>query len=381
MTLRPGAPVSAAASPARRATLSPAVSSGTTFAAAVLDSTLAAQASGVALCLRERLGAGAFQELASDARVRLQYLAEALALGVPGVYLRHVAWLRDTYRMRGLDEELLRATLGCVRDVLREGLPSEAFAAVEPVLAQEERALAEEWREPPSALAGVHGRAVGELLEHVLGRSREAALAFASEQARVLGEEEFVHGVLVGVQSELGRLWQRGEIHVAEEHLGSRLTEDVLARLAPVASSAAGRADSQRSPDAPRVVVASAAGDLHDIGARIVARQLERGGFDVCFLGANVPRADLEAALRDLEPALLALSVSLGLHLRAAVEMVAAARRLEPRVPVLVGGAPFRHDPELVRVLGADAHADDARAAEREARALLGLPPRAGPGP
>jgi methanogenic corrinoid protein MtbC1 len=97
----------------------------------------------------------------------------------------------------------------------------------------------------------------------------------------------------------------------------------------------------------------------------------------VCFLGANVPRADLEPALRDLEPALLALSVSLGLHLRAAAEMVAAAQRLEPRVPVLVGGAPFRHDPELVRVLGADAHAADARTAEREARALLGLPPRA----
>jgi methanogenic corrinoid protein MtbC1 len=349
------------------------VSSGTTFAAAVLDSTLAAQASGIALCLQERLGAGALQELAADARVRLQYLAEALALGVPGVYLRHVAWLRDTYRMRGLDENFLRATLGCVRDVLREGLPPAAFAAAEAVLAQEERALAEEWREPPSSLSGVHGRAVGELLEHVLGCSRDAALAFASEQARTVGEEEFLHGVLAGVQSELGRLWQRGEIHVAEEHLGSRLMEDVLARLAAIAPGAQGPSGAP----APRVVVASAAGDLHDIGARNVARQLERGGFDVCFLGANVPRADLEPALRDLEPALLALSVSLGLHLRAAAEMVAAAQRLEPRVPVLVGGAPFRHDPELVRVLGADAHAADARTAEREARALLGLPPRA----
>ena len=34
--------------------------------------------------------------------------------------------------------------------------------------------------------------------------------------------------VLVRVQGEMGRLWQMNQLHSAEEHLGSRLAEELL---------------------------------------------------------------------------------------------------------------------------------------------------------
>jgi hypothetical protein len=261
------------------------MSTPSAFAASVLDTTLSAQAAGVALCLRESLGPkklsalGSFDDLTADLRVRLQYLAEALALGHPRLYLQHVNWLRDAHLGRGLGDEWLRATHACVRSVLREELPPLAFGPVEPVLAAEAEFLATSWSEPPSELDGVRGAEAAQLLEAILGGRRSEALALALEQAGRLGEEDFVEHVLVAVQREFGRLWQRGEIHVGEEHLGSRLTEEILARLS---------ARGERTPNGKRVVVASTSGDLHEIGSRMVAYRFERRGWEVSFLGANV---------------------------------------------------------------------------------------------
>jgi methanogenic corrinoid protein MtbC1 len=91
----------------------------------------------------------------------------------------------------------------------------------------------------------------------------------------------------------------------------------------------------------------------------------------VCFLGANVPRSDLKLSLEDFAPHVLALSVTLGLHLRGAAAIVESAHALTPPVPVLVGGPAFASDPDLWRTIGADAVSDDAVAAERRARELV----------
>lgn len=104
----------------------------------------------------------------------------------------------------------------------------------------------------------------------------------------------------------------------------------------------------------------------------MVAYRFERSGWEVCFLGSNVPRSDLALSLQELEPKVLALSVTLGLHLRGAAAIVASAHALEPRVPVLVGGPAFHFDPELWRTIGADAVAPDAVTAETIARDLVG---------
>lgn len=337
-----------------------------TFAASVLDATQSSLASGVALHLREHGFASGvpFQGLVADLRVRLQYLAEAVALERAGVYLQHVEWLRQAPGPRGLAPDSFAATHAALRAVLGEELPRPALECVEPVLAEEERVLRQPPREAPSALLGPHGERVARLLEHVLAGRRDAALREAMAQIASVGEESFVTDVLVDVQRELGRLWQYGEIHAGDEHLGSRITEEILARLAPPPAP---------GPDAPRVVIAATAGDLHDIGARMVARRLERLGCELLFLGADMPAADLLDSLRELQPRFLGLSVSLGLHLRGAAAIVAAAKSLSPAVPVLVGGAPFRYVPDLWRVIGADAQAEDAGEAERVARAWLAL--------
>ncbi len=154
--------------------------------------------------------------------------------------------------------------------------------------------------------------------------------------------------VLGRAQVEIGRMWQRGEVHVAEEHLSSRITEQVMSVV---------NARMPRQPrNGKRVLITSANGDLHDIGLRVVADHFEMAGREVMFLGASTPAEDVAAAVRDFEVDLVAVAAKLVLHVRAAAEIVQAVRAT-PRgrtLPILMGGPPFQIVGDLWKLLGAD---------------------------
>jgi len=337
------------------------------FALSLLESSLSAQAAGVVLELRGNLGEeacarlGRFDDLAADARMRLRHLIEALALECPGLYLDFLAWQRATHAARGLEPRILTAALSGQRRVLTQGLPRAAFATLEPFLTAGEAHLAAPVPHVPPAAEGPHAACLDELLEGALSGRRVEFLALARRRAQELGDEVFVEELLVGLLDELGRRWQIGALHVGEEHLVSRLVEDVLAQLP------------NWTPRGPlhgkRVLIATPSGDLHELGARMVAGRFEQRGWEVCLLGANVPAADLARSVQELEPEVLLLSVSQGLFVRSAAEAIAAVRAVRPAAFVLVGGAPFRSHPELVARVGADAMSVGASEAERLARA------------
>lgn len=335
------------------------------FAASLLDSTLSAQAAGVALCLRSlpasaRGPAARFEDFSADARMRLRHLTEAVAFDCPGIYLEFLAWQRASHAARGLAETLLAPALECQRRVLDEGLPPAAFATVEPFLRAGEELCAMPAAPPAPPTDDEDAlRLVALLLE---GRRGEA-LALAREVCARRGEVAFVETVLVAALAELGRLWQFGAIHVGSEHLGTRIVEEALAEVSRTGP---------REPDLGRgVLIATPTGDLHEIGARMVARAFERRGWEVFFLGANVPREDLVRSVAEFEPELVVLSVSSGLHARAAAEVVQGLRAGAVTPAILVGGGAFRGAPELWRRLGADATSASASEAESEGRRLV----------
>ena len=102
-----------------------------------------------------------------------------------------------------------------------------------------------------------------------------------------------------------------------------------------------------------------------------MAQSLRAAGWRVFALGPDNPAVDLPAAVRDLEPDLVALGVSLPANLDALVEAVGAVRRAFPQVPILVGGRPFRRVPELWRRVGADAGATSGAEAVALADSLV----------
>lgn len=119
-------------------------------------------------------------------------------------------------------------------------------------------------------------------------------------------------------------------------------------------------------------VVACVEGELHDLGARIVSDLLEMAGFEVCFLGANVPTESLVELVRRRPPHLLALSVAADSNLPALRRAVAAVRSVtRDRVRIAVGGQALVRKPSLVKRLGVGIHARDARGTVAAVRQLF----------
>jgi methanogenic corrinoid protein MtbC1 len=146
---------------------------------------------------------------------------------------------------------------------------------------------------------------------------------------------------------EVGRLWEKGQIGIAEEHLATALVSRTFLMRA---------ACDQAAPlGAPRLILTCVAGEFHELGARVAAEIGRREGWQVELLGANVPRdAALDyIALR--KPEAVGLSLSLAGHIVEAAAMVRRIRAVAPGAKVLAGGIAFRRDPELTDATGADA--------------------------
>jgi methanogenic corrinoid protein MtbC1/DNA-binding XRE family transcriptional regulator len=169
--------------------------------------------------------------------------------------------------------------------------------------------------------------------------------------------------VLAPAQSELGSLWRRKRLSVAQEHLATEITLHEMGRLRQAFDVGARLG--------ARVVVTTVAEDTHAVGARMLADFLLMDGWTVDYLGANTPTPDLVDFVRQRGAALVALSVTRAEFLPRASEAAMALRRLVPPPKVLVGGAALRGRPRAAAALGADAVAADALSGMHEARKLV----------
>ncbi len=165
--------------------------------------------------------------------------------------------------------------------------------------------------------------------------------------------EDFYLQIIQPAMYEIGVLWERNEISVAQEHLASAIVTRTLGAL-----DAAERFQGIRDR---RVVVSASPGEFHEIGAWMVSDYFDSRGWQVRYLGANTPLEDLIALLVDFRPSILALSVTMSFNLVAAKEIIETVRAEElcSSIRVLVGGRVFNENEELWKSIGADGFASD----------------------
>jgi DNA-binding transcriptional MerR regulator/methylmalonyl-CoA mutase cobalamin-binding subunit len=124
---------------------------------------------------------------------------------------------------------------------------------------------------------------------------------------RVLSEAEVSFGAqgvlrrLIGplVQS-MGDEWRAGNITAAHEHFATAVIRAFLSRAArPFAGG----------PDAPVLIVATPTGQLHELGALMVAAAAANLGWRVIYLGSSLGAADIAGAARQHHARAVAVSI------------------------------------------------------------------------
>lgn len=156
---------------------------------------------------------------------------------------------------------------------------------------------------------------------------------------------------------DIGEMWQANRATVAQEHMATAIVQSMMT---------AGLLRSLPPPMiGKRVLLACVEGNHHAIGLRMVSDGFQLAGWDVQFLGANMPTMALVQQVVECRPDLVGLSVSFPQQLRVVKEVIA---RLDEvlgggRPPVLIGGLAINRFSQLASAVGADGHSPNAPAA------------------
>jgi methylmalonyl-CoA mutase cobalamin-binding domain/chain len=171
--------------------------------------------------------------------------------------------------------------------------------------------------------------------------------------------EDVYFDVVQGALYEVGRRWEANQITVADEHMATAIAQYVIGQLYEQIE----RAESRRG----RIVIAGVAGEFHQLGANMIADVLEARGWDVRFLGTNVPLSGILAAVERHDADVVGLSMTMLSNIARLRELVDALRRSRTadQTHIVVGGTAFSSVTTLWQDVGADLFIPDLRAALR----------------
>lgn len=187
----------------------------------------------------------------------------------------------------------------------------------------------------PSPDASVQ-QAYRRYLEALLAGDRSRCGEIISEEiGRMPSVRDLYETIFRNSLYEVGDLWEANRISVAAEHMATAITEGLMNSLYDriVSVKRTGR----------KAVVASVADELHQVGGKMVADVFEMKGWDSYYLGSDIPAGELARLIRDLEPDLVGLSMSLYFHLDSLKRTLRMLRDRFGDLPVIVGGQAFRH--------------------------------------
>jgi methanogenic corrinoid protein MtbC1 len=206
--------------------------------------------------------------------------------------------------------------------------------------------------------------------EAVYDMDRDRAMLVVNTAiARGATPEEIVFQIVIpGIESMVNSISERLNTSLAQHfmasQIASQITEEMLPRFA-------------KTPEAVgRVVMGSAHGDFHALGKRIVIGCLKALMIEVADLGLNVaPHKFVDAAV-SFDAQVIGIS-SMMVHTARgeqgclAVRALLKERGLEDQIRVAVGGAPYRYDPGLYKIVKADAWAEDGITAGKVITGLI----------
>lgn len=125
----------------------------------------------------------------------------------------------------------------------------------------------------------------------------------------------------------------------------------------------------EKSEPLGKVMLATVAGDIHDLGKNIVAALLENNGFEIIDLGKDVAVEKIVAAAREHRPDIVGLCALMTTTLPQIDRSIAALKAAGIPARTMVGGAVLT--PEYAQQAGADVYAPDAVLAVALAKGLV----------
>jgi 5-methyltetrahydrofolate--homocysteine methyltransferase len=164
---------------------------------------------------------------------------------------------------------------------------------------------------------------------------------------------EILGGCMEGMQ-RVGERFGRNEVFVPELLMAAKAMNTVMAHLKPYFQTGEVK---RRGV----FVIGTVAGDLHDIGKKLVAMVVEGNGWEVIDLGVDVSPEKFVEAVGQKPGCAVGLSALLTTTMVNMEKIVKSIKDKYPQTKIFVGGAPVTSN--FAKQIGADGYAPDPQGA------------------
>lgn len=217
----------------------------------------------------------------------------------------------------------------------------------------------------PEAASSSTGDSMDALAESFLSRCLVAAqhldvrgLEMELERASVaFSRTNLIEKVLVPLMQRIGDLWHRGELRPIHEHMASAVVRSFLGGL---------HGAFHPEMTAPHLVVTTPARQHHELGALIAAATAAGEGWQVTYLGPELPPEEIAAAALQKGARAVALSITYPPDDPLLVDDLRKLRRLlGPHTALVIGGRASQGYSHILQEIGAR-RVDDLTGLRRE---------------
>jgi len=206
--------------------------------------------------------------------------------------------------------------------------------------------------------------------EAIFDTDRERALKVIHDAVnKGVSPEAIVFKVVIpAIELMIKSISESFDASLAQHFLTSQVAADVVEEMIP---------QFKKSPEVVgRVVIGTSQGDFHGLGKRIVIGCLNALMINVTDLGLNVPpeRFVDEAVAHDAQVigiSSMMVHTARGENGCLKVRRILKERGLEGKIKIIVGGAPYRYDGNLYRIVQADSWAEDGITAGKVIAGLI----------
>jgi methanogenic corrinoid protein MtbC1 len=254
-----------------------------------------------------------------------------------GMLEKTLPWVLHTYLSKGFSISYFSHVLKTWMEIIEKTLTKEACNEIIPVYEYMLHVI-----ENDEVTARTEAPAENERASNLAGMLVRGDYTGASRYLRAfVNDKKSLMDAYINIVRPamylVGGMWESNEISVYHEHLSTSIIMRMMSSF--YEQYVLGE------PDKYKIVMAAAVNEFHEVGARMMSDCLEMNGYDMRYLGANVPQSDLLQLLENERPKVLGLSVSMSYNIGNMLETINEIRSnssLED-LKIMAGGYAFSY--------------------------------------
>lgn len=195
------------------------------------------------------------------------------------------------------------------------------------------------------------------LIRMIIDAQRTSAVEFVVGIGEKLGFNIAINQLLEPALIEIGEMWSKEKLSLAQAYVAAKITEDVLL----ISADSEDMKLKKGSMNFP-VVLANIEEDFHSLGRKMVGTFLTASGLIVHDLGNDVIAKDIVDKAIEVNAPVIGVSAMMytsALNIKK-VRSEINSRNLQNKIKMAVGGAIFKVRPKLVQEVGGDGTAASA---------------------